>query len=221
MRPRILAVLLLPMLGAVLLWAVLAWFFWDTWIEGLRAFIGGTSVGAWLGSKAGWLLTGSTALLMLALLAPAMFITAVLITELVAMPVIVSAVSRSYPQVERKGDGSATGSIANAATAVLIFVVLWIVTLPLWFTGIGALVLPALNSAYLNQRLFRYDALSEHASRDEYRAIVSREKWRLYGLGLLLAFFYYIPFVNLAAPVISGLAFTHYGLGALARLRGK
>jgi uncharacterized protein involved in cysteine biosynthesis len=219
MRPRILAVLLLPMLGAIVLWTVLASFFWDAWIEGLRAFIGGTSVGAWLGARAGWLLTGSTALLMLALLVPAVFVTAVVITELVAMPVIVSVVSRGYPHVARKGESSIVGSIANATIAVLVFAVLWIVTLPLWFTGVGALVLPALNSAYLNQRLFRYDALSEHATRDEYGAIVSRDKWRLYGLGLLLAAFYYIPFVNLAAPVISGLAFTHFGLGELARLR--
>jgi CysZ protein len=219
MRPRILAVLLLPMLGAIVLWTVLAWFFWGAWIDGLRAFIGGTSIGAWLGAQAGWLLTGSTTLLVLALLVPAMFVTAVVITELIAMPVIVSVVSRAYPHVERKGGGSVFGSIGNATIAVLVFAVLWIVTLPLWFTGIGALVLPALNSAYLNQRLFRYDALSEHATRDEYRAIVSCDKWRLYGLGLLLAGFYYIPFVNLAAPVISGLAFTHFGLGALAKLR--
>lgn len=220
-RPRILAVLFLPMLGSIVLWTVLAWFFWDAWMEGLRAFIGATSIGAWLGAQAGWLLTGSTTLLVLALLLPAMFVTAVLITELVAMPVIVSTVSRSYPHVERKGASGVAGSVLNATAAVLVFVLLWIVTLPLWFTGVGALVLPALNSAYLNQRLFRYDALSEHATRDEYREIVRRAKWRLYGLGLALAGFYYIPFVNLAAPVISGLAFTHYCLRQLALLRER
>lgn len=219
MRPRILAVLLLPMLGAIVLWTVLAWMFWDSWITALQTFLGATSAGAWLAAHAGWLLTGSTVMLVFALLVPAMFVTAVVITELVAMPVIVSVVSQRYPQLDRKGEGSIAGSVLNATFAVLVFILLWIVTLPLWFTGVGALVLPALNSAYINQRLFRYDALSEHATRDEYRAIVRREKWRLYGLGVLLAGFYYIPFVNLAAPVLSGLAFTHYCLGALARVR--
>lgn len=219
MRPRILAVVFLPMLGSIVLWTVLAWFYWDSWVSALRAFIAGTSAGAWLGSYAGWLLTGSTAFLMLALLLPAMFITAVVITELVAMPVIVSVVSQRYPQLARKGQGGIAGSVLNATIAVLVFILLWIVTLPLWFTGIGALVLPALNSAYLNQRLFRYDALSEHATRDEYGAIVKREKWRLYGLGVLLAGFYYIPFVNLIAPVLAGLAFTHFCLAELARVR--
>ena len=97
---------------------------------------------------------------------------------------------------------------------------LWIVTLPLWFTGVGAVVLPALNAAYLNQRLFRYDALSEHASPEELREIVGGTKGRLYGLGFALALLYYVPFVNLTAPVISGLAFTHFELSELARLRG-
>ena len=81
--------------------------------------------------------------------------------------------------------------------------------------------MPALNSAYLNQRLFRYDALSEHATRDEYREIVIRARGRLYLLGLLLSGLYYVPFLNLAAPVVSGLAFTHFCLGELARIRGE
>jgi uncharacterized protein involved in cysteine biosynthesis len=42
---------------------------------------------------------------------------------------------------------------------------------------------------------------------------------RLYLLGLLLAFVYYIPLVNLAAPVLSALAFTHFCLAELARFR--
>jgi CysZ protein len=105
--------------------------------------------------------------------------------------------------------------------AVGAFAGLWLVTLPLWLTGIGAVVVPALNSAWLNQRLFRYDALSEHASREEFDEIVKRERWGLYGLGLTLAPLYYVPFVNLAAPVIAGLAFTHYCLSALANLRRR
>ena len=218
-HPRVLAVVLLPMLGAIVLWTVLAWIFWDSWLAALRAVIDGTSVGAWLGASASWLLSGSTIVILLALLLPAMFVTALLITELVAMPVIVSVVARGYPALVKRGDSGMTGSVVNATAAVVVFLLLWIVTLPLWFTGIAAAVLPALTSAYLNQRIFRYDALSEHATRDEYRTIVRGAKGRLYGLGLLLAMLYYVPFVNLIAPVASGLAFTHFCLAELERLR--
>jgi hypothetical protein len=113
------------------------------------------------------------------------------------------------------------GSVANAGIAIVVFAALWLITLPLWFTGIGAVIVPALNSAYLNQKLFRYDALSEHAGREEYVEIVSRGRLRLFGLGLILAPLYYVPLVNLAAPVFSGLAFTHLCLSELAELRRR
>ena len=219
-QPRIFAVLFLPMLGAIVLWSVLAFFFWDAWTESFRSLIEGTAVTRWLAARGvTWVLESLSVVVVIALLVPATLITAVLITELVAMPVVVSVVSRAYPALEKRPGGSIAGSLANAAAGIAIFLVLWLVTLPLWLTGIGALILPPLVSAYLNQRLLRYDALSEHASREEYREIVSRHKARLYGLGVMLAPLYYVPFVNLAAPVISGLAFTHFGLGALAALR--
>ena len=165
LQPRVLAVLLLPMLGSIVIWSVLAWIFWAPWTEGFQALIDATSAGRWLISHVGsWVLGSMSALFVIALLMPAVLVTAILITELVAMPVIVSVVARIYPGLERRGEGTVLGSVTNAIVAVTVFALLWIVTLPLWLTGIGAVVLPALNSAYLNQRLFRYDALAEHAT---------------------------------------------------------
>ena len=219
-HPRVLAVMLLPMLGAVLIWTALAWFFWDAWIACLRGLMEGSAVMRWLAENgAAWLMQSTAVLLVVVLLLPAILVTAIVITELLAMPVIVSVVARAFPALEQRAGSTIVGSLANAAFAILIFALLWLVTLPLWLTGIGAIVLPALNSAYLNQRLFRYDALAEHASRDEYRRIVDANKGRLYGLGLLLSPLYYVPFVNLVAPVVTGLAFTHFCLGALAQVR--
>ena len=219
-KPRVLAVLFLPMVAAILLWTVLAWVFWDTWMLGLRNLFDGTAVARWFTEHgAAWVVGSFSAFVVVALLLPLMLITAMIVNELVAMPVIVSVVSKDYPGLARRTGGSVPGSLANAVVAITLFILLWIVTLPLWFTGFGAFVLPALNSAYLTQRLFRYDALAEHASRDEYREIVMRTRGRLYLLGLLLAGLYYLPFVNLVAPVVSGLAFTHFCLDELARLR--
>src|SRR4051794_41166012 len=82
-RPRILAVLFLPMAAAILLWSILLWLFWDTWRTGLRVLIDGTVVGAWLAAHADWFLSASTIVLIFAIVLPAMFITAVVVTELV------------------------------------------------------------------------------------------------------------------------------------------
>ena len=59
------------------------------------------------------------------------------------------------------------GAVAMWVTLSRVFCTLWVVTLPLWLTGIAALILPVLRSAYLGQRLFRYDALAERARREE------------------------------------------------------
>jgi uncharacterized protein involved in cysteine biosynthesis len=48
---------------------------------------------------------------------------------------------------------------------------------------------------------------------------VRRAGGRLFLLGLVLAFLYAVPLLNLLVPVLSALAFTHLCLGELARLR--
>ena len=219
-QPRVLSVLFLPMLGAMLLWTVLAILFWGTWTGAVSDLVQNTAVARWVGDRGWmWALETINVIVVIVLLVPATLITAVLITELIAMPVVVSVAGRSYPGLEKRSGGTMVGSFANALLAVTLFVLLWLGTLPLWLTGIGAVVLPALNSAYLNQRLFRYDALAEHASREEYLELIKRKRAGLFGLGLLLAPLYYVPVVNLMAPVFAGLAFTHYCLTELDKLR--
>lgn len=222
-EPRILAIMLLPVLGALAIWATLSWVFWDEWTAWLNGLATGTAAGRWLEDfGAGWLIGSLTALGVIVLLAPATLITAMVITEVVALPVIVSFVgARYYAGLEKKAGSTIAGSIINSMVGIVVFCALWLVTLPLWLTGIAAFVLPALLSAYLNQRLFRYDALAEHASRDEYRALLARARGRMFLLGLLLAVFFYVPLINLLVPVLSGLAFTHLCLAELARFRAE
>ncbi|HZM43192.1 MAG TPA: EI24 domain-containing protein [Burkholderiales bacterium] len=219
--PRVLAVLLIPPLAGLLVWGVLAWTFAEDWARWVADFIARSAWLTWISSSG---LTGifvwGSGIAALAALLPIVLITSILVAELVAMPVVVPWVAaRRFPGLEARKGGTVTGSAFNAAGTIVVFLILWVVTLPLWFTGVGALVLPPLLSAFLNQRLFRYDALAEHASADERRAVLARARGRLYLLGLLLAFVYYIPLVNLAAPVLSALAFTHFCLAELARFR--
>jgi hypothetical protein len=220
-EPRILALALVPPLAVIAVWAALAWAFAGDWARLVADWIATTPWLNWVGN---WGLSAifiwASGIAAFALLLPVMLITAVLVTDIVAMPVIVPLVAeRYYPRLERRAGGTIAGSVWNAATAVTVFAVLWIVTLPLWFTGVGALVLPPLIAAYFNQRMFRYDALSEHASAQEFQAIIRGAGRRLYGLGLALAVLLYVPLFNLAVPVLSALAFTHLCLGELSRLR--
>jgi hypothetical protein len=90
---------------------------------------------------------------------------------------------------------------------------LWLLP-PLW-----PLILLAIF-AWVNQRLLRYDALGEHADRAEMARLFRERRGALLLLGLLLALLAYVPFVGFIGPVVFGLAFIRYLLGALEQLRG-
>jgi hypothetical protein len=219
-RPRMLALMLVPALAAILLWSVAAWVYWGTWIRWFADALAVSGFVQWSGSWADWVLSSASVLLVLAVLVPAMIVTALLVNEVFVMPLVLRSVqARHYPMLARNGFGTAWGSFVNAAVSGMLFLVIWLATLPLWLTGVGAVLLPALNSAYLNTRIFRYDALSEHANVQEYTAIRRRAGGRLYSLGLVLGVLYYVPMLNLIAPVLSALAYTHFCLDQLARLR--
>jgi uncharacterized protein involved in cysteine biosynthesis len=222
-EPRVLLLALVPPAVAIAVWIALVWAFADDWARWVAEWIATTPWLTWLRD---WglssVLIWASGIAAFAALAPVMLIVTVLATELLAMPVIVPLVGgRHFPRLERRRGGTVTGSVWNAATSVLMFAALWLLSLPLWLTGIGALVLPALISAFFNQRALRYDALAEHASAGELRAVVGSSGGRLYALGLALAALYYVPFVNLLAPILSALAFTHLCLAELDRLRAR
>ena len=221
-RPHVLLRVAAPIVCATALWVCIGWLVWEHLTGWINEWLMATSFARWLGKwAAGAMQLGST-LIALALLAPGVLITAMVITEFFTMPALVSLVAeQNYPGLARLHGGTVAGSVRNTTVAIVTFVLLWLVTLPLWFTGIGAIAVPLLTSAFLNQRVFRYDALSEHARRDELQAVIAEHRRKLFLLGLLLAVFYYIPLVNLLAPALSGLAFAHFQLGALARLREK
>lgn len=218
---RILALVLVPPVGAFVLWAALAWFYWSYWIAWVDATLAATAVGQWIQSyDPGWIVASLATLVLIALFVPLMLITVVVITELVAMPVVVHLVGeRHFGTLEMQRGGTVMGSVWNAVRGILAFSLLWLVTLPLWLTGIGALLLPPLLSAWFTQRMFRYDALGDHASAAEYRRIVQGSSGRLFLMGLLLALLFYVPLVNIVVPVLSALAFTHLCLAELSRIR--
>ena len=221
LQPRMLVLTLWPMLLALVFWGAVAWFFWDHWVAGLNGFA--QSVGAedklaewgfkWL---TGWLIT----VLLISLLLPVIYVTALAFAAIFAMPMMVNFVAeRDYPELERKRGGTFIGSIWNTVVAIGVFLILWVVTLPLWLIPFGLPIVPVMLSAYLNQRLFRYDALADHASKEEYALIRERANGRLFTMGGILGFAHYIPVLNFFTPIYIGLAFIHLCLSELRRVR--
>ncbi len=222
LHPKMLALVLWPVVLATLFWGGLAFFFWPDWVASLQGLIDHTAVQEFLGRhELGWIARTVAIALAFLLLVPMGVATALLIAAVIAMPYMVRFVGgRDYPDIEMKRGGTVLGSIWNGLAAVSIFAVLWLVTLPLWLFGPFAVLVPILLSAYLNQRLFRYDALADHASREEFQQLLERAGGKMYILGGLLGLIQFVPFLNLLLPVYIGLAYIHFCLAELRKLRG-
>ena len=220
-QPRMLGLVLWPLLGSLLLWAVLGLLFWQQGMQALEHFTSLAPVNDFLVKwDLRWLASSIVFIVVLLLLPTLTTATALFITSIIAMPIMVEHVAaRDYPELARGRFGSTLGGIWNATAALLVYLVLWILILPLWLILPLAFIVPLALNAYLNERMLRYDALAEHATAEEFAQLRQRRATPLFGLGLVAALIQLLPFVNLVSPVYSGLSFIHYGLTELRRLR--
>jgi CysZ protein len=221
LQPRMLGLLLLPMLAATIVWLGAALLFWSNWVAGLSGMLQSGPLAARLGdATSGNVSHYLVVLILIMLLFLAIYLTTLLLTAIFAMPVMVDHIGRNnFPDLERKKGGGLHGSLVNTAIAIAVYCIGWVLILPSWLFAPLALILSLILSAYLNQRLFRYDALSEHASREEIEKVVQRSSRKLYLLGIVAGLLQFVPVINLLSPVYTGLAFTHLCLAELRQLR--
>jgi len=224
LHPRMLWLMVWPILVALAIWVTLAALYWGqaiTWVDlelhQWSAYRWALSV--WpltlLATWLGWLL-------LLFLFVPVVLITAVLIISIASMPAMVAHVGeREYSGLARRKGGTLAGSLWNALVSLVIFMLLFAVTLPLWLLPLLWPVLPVVLLGYFNQRVYRYDALAEHGTAAEIVEVVARNRGELFLLGVALALIGHLPLIGLAMPVYGGLVFIHYCLARLAESRNE
>ncbi len=221
-HPRMLWLMLWPVLVALAVWGAVALVFWGqfvlwladlllAWVRYGRFFLHWDAADvARIAAKIATLLA----------LVPLVQTTALLVLGVFGMPAMVEHVAaRRFAGLARRRGGSFVGSLWNSLVALAGLVAFALLSLPLWaFPPLWPLI-PVAIVGWVNQRVLRYDALAEHADAAEMRAIFRARRGLLVGLGVLLALLAYVPLVGFIAPVLFGLAFTHYLLGELQALR--
>ena len=222
LHPKMLLLMMLPLAIAIALWLGLAIAFWSEAVQWIDLHIRAMDGMQWMFTV--WplaLIATHLAWIMVLLVSvPLVLAVAVVIVSVFAMPAMVGHVSRrDYPGLAMRRGGSVTGSTWNAVQAVIIFLFLAAVSLPLWLVPLFWPVLPVVLLGYLNQRMFRYDALADHASVDEIVELIRRHRLEFFGLGLVLAVLANVPFFGFFMPVYAGLVFIHFGLERLQVLR--
>lgn len=221
-HPRMLWLMIWPMLIALAVWGTLAIALWTRlalWLSGLLK--------QWLEPAMGFVrldlgdatLIAANVVLFL-LFVPLVYLTALFILGVFGMQKMVDHVaSRSFPELQRRHGGGAAGSLWNGIVALAGMLAFFVVSLPLWVLPPLWPLIPLVILSWGNQRLLRYDALAEHADRQEMALLFRERRGHLYLLGVLLALLAYVPLLGFVAPVLFGLAFIRYLLGALAELR--
>ncbi len=217
MRADILWQALWPPLVALAFWTVVAFSVWTNGILLMTELIPDLSW-SWWETASRW----AAAFLLIAAFGALVYFTAMLLIALFALPRMVAIVSaREFPDLARRGESPFVASLGNTLVAGAIFLVGWLLSLPLLLLPGAVLVLPLAWTAWLNQRVFRVDTLVEHATRGELSAVVAAEKPRLYLAGVGSALAAHVPLLNLMAPAFAALVYVHLCLPALRRLRQR
>jgi hypothetical protein len=116
---------------------------------------------------------------------PLMIVTSLLFMAVAAMPAIVKFVGeRDFPDLEKKSGGTFIGGLIINISSFLLFIPLWLVTMPLYVIPPLGLAVQVTLWGWLTARVMSYDALADHASADEFATIVRRHRRHLTLIGM-------------------------------------
>ncbi len=247
LHPRVIALSVLPLIIMVGLALGAGYFFWDAALSAVNAVLSGTDwitrILGWLdGVGAGRLKSAIAPLLVVLAATPVLVVVSLLAVALLMTPAMVAMVGeRRFANLERKkGNGLATSMLWSLGSTVLALIAL-VASIPLWLIPPLVLVVPPLIWGWLTYRVMSFDALADHASAQERRAVIKAHRGPLLAIGVVCGylgaaptllwasgalFLVLAPFLVAAAIWIytlvfafSSLWFAHYCLAALEKHR--
>ncbi len=253
LHPRVLLLSLLPLVLMVLLWVFLGYYLWEHAINSVRATLESSSmmhvVWRWLDSlHLAGLKTVVAPLIVIFATTPVIVMLSMLTVAFTLTPALVSLVARRrFAQLERARGATFWRGLLWSLGSTLLALIGLIISVPLWLVPLvpvpPILVLPPLIWGWLSYRVLAFDALAEHASKEERREIFRRHRAPLLAMGWLTgcisgapslvwasgAMFavYFVPLLPVAIWIytvvfaFSSLWFTHYCLRALQLLRAQ
>ena len=247
LHPRVIGLSLLPLVLMVAGAFALGYLFWDQAVDGVLAWLEGWAlvefVLGWLDSVGlSALRTVVAPLLVLVLATPLIVVASLLLVAFLMTPAMVELVAlRRFPDLQRQRGGGFWGSLGWSLWSTLVALLMLVLSLPFWLIPPLVMVLPPLIWGWLTYRVFAYDALAEHASVEERRALLAAHRVPLLTMGVLVGLLGAAPsllwasgamFIALAPLLIplaiwiytlvfafGSLWFAHYLLQALAEWR--
>lgn len=249
LHPKMWLLSWLPLLGSVLLWGLLLWLLLPPVMDQLQATLLAQDAFRQIGpfwSNLGLITLKAVLVPLLAmwLFLPLMVVFVLVLVATMVIPVITRFVAaRDYPLLEKRHGGSLIGGLLNAVRVLLLFLVLWLLTLPTLLLPPLALLLHTLLWGYVTWRVMFYDAMADYASREEWQILNREYRTPLLVIGTITGLIgnlgallwlggalsvVFLPvtailsiWLYLLIFIFSALWFQYFGLEALQRLRAS
>lgn len=248
LHPRMLMLTVVPFILATVLWGGMLWWGWEPIMTTARTLLEGSAFTSWIYSMLDWLglqslRTVVAPLFVLTLAIPLVIASMLIFISLFSVPAVVRHLDRSYPDLLKAHGGSIAGSVFQALGNTVVFLLLMIVTLPLWLIPPFFALIPPVLWGWLTYRVMTYDALSEHATAEERKTLMKRHRVPLLAIGVAVGLLGSAPtllwvwsaVIIFLFPVVlagtlwlyvlififSALWFGHYCLRVLADLRAE
>ena len=246
-HPKVIALSLAPLAivgGAA---ALLGYLFWEPAVASVRATLEDWTLLAiffsWLDSiGASGFRSVIAPLVIVALAVPVFVVASLIVVAWLMTPALVRLiVARRFPLLERRQGGGFWQSLVWSLVCTLAALGALVVSIPLWFIPPLVLLVPPVIWGWLTYRVFAFDVLALHATRDERRRLVAGHRWALFGMGVVCGYLGAAPSLLWAvsalalvfAPLLivvsiwlytlvfafSALWFAHFLLAALNELR--
>lgn len=249
LHPRVILLSLLPLVLMAVLALGLGYFYWYPALDWVSSLLESSTVfnnvWSWLeGIGAGKVKVVAGPLIVIFAVTPVLVVVSLLAVAVMMTPALVFLVARNrFPKLERKRGGSTLLSIVWSLGSTLLALVALVVSTPLWLVPPLIMILPPLIWGWLTYRVMAFDALADHASKDERREIFRRHRGWLLGIGVITGFLGAAPSIVWASGVLfasmfvilvplaiwiytlvfafSSLWFAHFSLYALQSLRAE
>jgi len=249
LMPRVMLLSLLPLAMLLVLSVSWGYFYWSPTQEWVREMLASWQVLQgmmdWLQDKgAAELQAVMVPLVVIFAITPVLVVISLLAVSLMMTPALVDlVVQRRFAHLALKHGGSTLTSLVWTVGSTVIAMGAMVITLPLWAVPPLMFILPPLIWGWLSYRVMVFDALVNHASREERLAIGRQHRAALLTIGVLTGYLGALPSLVWASGAVfaaaflvliplaiwiyalvfafTSLWFAHYSLGALEALRAE
>lgn len=233
--PQVILCFLAPVFLSIFFWVLITVFFWDKMFLVL-----GSSVKEMIlyvmqtisiiPPEAVRYLTESSSVIsivllwtfVLLLIIPVVLVSAAIITSILASTYLIQFLGRKeFPDLVKKGHSRLGASLLNAIFYSCIYLLLWLISLPLMLFPPLTPFISVTLVAWYNLKLGSFDVLTEWCNGEEFRDLRRQSQAKAFIISLIGSSSILLPMAFLFAPILVNMALTFHYMYQLKAYRQK